>query len=336
MKRGRRRLVAFGAVGLMVALAVLWPIASARATFTIRTRQINDVNYASLVDIATYYGLAAKVNGRTYTLQSATRKLELTLDQREAQVNGVTVDFAFAPTLAGGKLWLAERDLTTVVDPLFRTWALPRKQIRRIVIDPGHGGKDCGCQGKEYDEKDEVLLVALRLKRQLESVGYTVALTRSNDTFIELPDRPTIARKWKADLFVSLHMNAAADTGACGIETWYLCPTGMPASQRTAVINSPVPSNAYDGLNCRLAFDIQRTITAATGAVDRGIKRQRFKVLETTPGPAVLVELGFLSNRPEERKLGSARYQEQLALGIAQGIINFTKATAPADPAAGK
>jgi N-acetylmuramoyl-L-alanine amidase len=317
-----------GLLGLMAGVLACLPNAL-QGEFVLRAQTIGGVAYLSANDVAKYYGLKLWRSDKQAVLYNQQCRLDMRLQRREARLNGTVVHLAFAPQLVGDKVMIAERDFALQIDPVFRTWGLPNRAVRRIVIDPGHGGKDNGTQGDRFREKDLVLQVARRLERQLKAQGYEVKLTRTTDQFIELGDRPAIARQWKADLFVSIHFNSAASASARGIETYVVTPQKTPSTPKTEVESQAVAGNAYDRFNQRLGYEIQRHLVYQAQAQDRGLKRHRFVVLKEAPCPAVLVELAFLSNDSEERLAGTAEYQEKLARGMANGIAAFAKATHP-------
>ena len=141
--------------------------------------------------------------------------------------NGRTVDLSAAPELNNGHLWIAENDAKKISSkvaavPVTKTETAQAKpvvvkpkadiagtrEVRTIVIDPGHGGKDPGASGKKSQEKDIVLAVAKLLRKNLADEGFNVKLTRSKDVFIELRQRANLANQWDGDLFISLHCNA--------------------------------------------------------------------------------------------------------------------------------
>ncbi len=182
-----------------------------------------------------------------------------------------------------------------------------------IVVDPGHGGKDPGGVGVSgVRESDVVLAASLRLKAQLEAQGAKVIMTRNSDVFIELDDRAAIANKANANLFISVHANIAPNSGsAAGIETW-VHDEGERGNQSR-----------------KLAGAVNNGMVAKTGATNRGVKNESFRVLRTTKMPAVLVELGFLSNASEERKLAQGDYQAKLVSGILTGVLEYAKSSSP-------
>ncbi len=217
-----------------------------------------------------------------------------------------------------------------------------------VVIDPGHGGKDPGAIGhRKTREKDITLAVARRLKRILEATGKVrVILTRDRDRFISLGERARIANRAHADLFVSLHCNKARSRAARGAETFFL--SAARTKWERAVANLENGALRFEGItppdtsgdllayvlsdmaqaqflkeSQQLALSVQTQLARALNLRDRGVKQAGFYVLTGAYMPAILVEMGFLSNRKEESLLRQGWYQEKLARSIARGILNF-------------
>lgn len=178
-----------------------------------------------------------------------------------------------------------------------------------IVIDAGHGGKDPGASGNGLVEKNVTLDVAKRVQKLLEKAGIKVIMTRTGDTYPTLNDRNNIAAKSNADGFISIHCNVASATSAKGTETYY---NSGGDKQRAA--DSKV-----------LADYIQSRLSKAIETTNRGIKNADFQVIKYNPLPAVLVELGFLSNKSDAQKLASSQYKDLAAQSIYQGVLDFYK-----------
>ena len=315
------------AAWLLLFAAGLLAAAAAHADFAIRARMAGGIQRVYLEDVATYYGLGLGWDGNTLILANDHRRVDLVLGERQARINFITVHLFYAPVLLEeGYPVIAERDLTLILDPMLRSQSLPRARVQRIVLDPGHGGHDSGARGKRYLEKDINLLIALRTRDLLARYGYQVLLTREDDTFIPLTGRGTIAREWQADLIISIHCNAAAATSAAGIETFVLTPLGAPTTYHQEPETTSVIGNRQDRLNAHLGWQVHRYLIATTNANDRGIKHARWQVLVQAEMPAILVETGFISNSDEERQLGSAEYQQRLAVGLASGVIAVDRA----------
>lgn len=171
----------------------------------------------------------------------------------------------------------------------------------KVCIDAGHGGSDCGAYNKGYKEKDITLNLALKVGA-LISDKVDVVYTRNTDTTISLSERCNISNKKDCDYFVSIHVNSATNKEASGIETFIYTNTGSKATN--------------------LANRVQNNLIKSTGAKNRGVKKASYYVLKKTIAPAVLVEVGFLSNDEELKLLNSDIYQFKLAKSIANGIIN--------------
>ncbi len=219
--------------------------------------------------------------------------------------------------------------------------------VRRIVIDPGHGGRDPGAKSRYgLREKDVVLKVSKLLAKKLrERLGCEVILTRSKDVFIPLEQRTAIANMKHTDLFISIHVNSSPNRRARGVETYYLNFATDKEAMRVAAMENAASTRSLGELqdllknillhskveeSGRLARDIQeelvRTLKRRYRRVkNRGVKTAPFVVLIGTRMPAVLVEIGFISNRFEERRLRDPRYLESVAEGLAKGIERYMK-----------
>ncbi len=237
-----------------------------------------------------------------------------------------------------GHLTLSRRDYDKVFVPLF--WELPKDPVRRIVLDPGHGGKDTGkVNGPyKYTEKAATLDTAARLKILLEKQGFEVVFTRTRDVFVDLDDRPALATKAKADLFISLHYNAgpAGDSSSDGIETYCLTPAGQKSTNagKAKSTTGVEPGNRFDTANMALGWGIQRRLVKSTGADDRGVRRARFAVLRTLTCPGVLIEGGFMSSRKEGALIADAAYRQKIAEAVAAGIVDYVVRARPVAKAA--
>jgi N-acetylmuramoyl-L-alanine amidase len=191
------------------------------------------------------------------------------------------------------------------------------------VIDAGHGGQDTGCSGpRGAMEKTIALDVAQRLRSYLMKAGFQVYMTRESDRFIELEDRAERAKRWGADIFVSIHLNSAGSSDANGSETYSMTAAGQ-SSTSGGKGEAAEAGNRFDAMNSSLAYNIQRSIIAQAKTADRGVKKARFVVLKHATCPAVLIETGFVTNKREEARFMTDEFREQLALGIARGIHGY-------------
>jgi N-acetylmuramoyl-L-alanine amidase len=219
--------------------------------------------------------------------------------------------------------------------------------VRRIVIDPGHGGKDPGCQiGDGIKEKDIVLKLAKALASKIRAeMGCEVFLTRSTDIFLSLEQRTAIANMKKADLFVSLHINAHQSSDIWGLETYFLNmatdeTSVMVAARENATsqknisdlqtILNELMMNTKINESSRLAHEVQKGMITLTDtkyktSKDLGVKQAPFYVLIGAEMPAILVESGFLTNPTERKRLLSNEYYVCIATGICKGIKDYVK-----------
>jgi len=218
-------------------------------------------------------------------------------------------------------------------------------KIRRVVVDPGHGGHDPGAVGPSgIQEKDVVLAIGLKLRALLrEELGLDVVMTRSSDVFIPLEERTAIANKVNADLFLSVHANAAPNRLAAGIETYYLnlAKTDKVAQlaakengtslEKVSVLQAilfDLMANYKLNDSAHLADEVQKSLykkirAGYSDVKNLGVKQGPFYVLVGATMPSILVETAFLSNAQEESRLKEAAYQEMAAEGILEGVRNY-------------
>ncbi len=278
--------------------------------------------YVSIRDVAARYGLTITDQGYRVVLTGSGKRAVLYPDKRQAYFNYVPVSLGFAP-LKKGRLYVSQIDLLTTLDPLLNPACVPRHRIYTIVLDPGHGGKDHGGIGARYREKNITLQLAKKVGDLLRRSGYNILYTRSGDQYLTLSQRSAFANARKAQLFLSLHVNATRDKSVTGIETYAISPSGTPSTSAQRADSDRYTGNRYDRYNILLAACIHRKMILGTKAKDRGVKRARFQVLRETNCPAVLLEIGFISNSAEERKLGSDAYLNTLARAIADGVLQY-------------
>ncbi|MCY1041581.1 N-acetylmuramoyl-L-alanine amidase [Corallococcus sp. bb12-1] len=217
-------------------------------------------------------------------------------------------------------------------------------KVRRVVIDPGHGGHDSGAVGKEGTlEKEVALAISKKVADGLREKGLEVVLTRDDDTFIRLEDRAKLANEAHGDLFISVHCNSAATHKLRGIETYTLNTSADRYSIRLAArenassekgisdlqfILADLATKANTEESSRLAKSVQHSMvtglsTKYDGIKDLGHKEALFYVLLGAKMPAILVETSFLSHVEEEKRLASERYQDEVAKNIVLGVEEF-------------
>ena len=216
--------------------------------------------------------------------------------------------------------------------------------VSRIVIDPGHGGRDPGAQGKGVNESEIVLDVALRVEKLLAKVAdLEVILTRRTDEFIPLPERTAIANREGADLFLSIHVNASVNDQASGVETYFLNFANNLSAAAVAARENAASGQAMGALpdlvksialNNKLdesrdfATLIQQSMTARlrpshADVKNLGVKQAPFVVLIGASMPSVLAEISFLSNAGEAKLLKSTAYRQRIAEALVAAIRSY-------------
>lgn len=219
-----------------------------------------------------------------------------------------------------------------------------------IIIDPGHGGLETGAKGKfGTEEKNITLAIGLKLKSIIErNLAAQVVLTRDKDIDFSLDSRAAIANNNRADVFVSIHTNSSYRKDARGSETFFLSRNATDEEARrlaylennSAEVESGIVDDnkneiqmilwdmaqaAYLKQSSQLAEFIQKELNVLLGTENRGIKQAPFKVLTGVACPAVLVEVAFISNTEEERRLGTDEFQSNVAQAIYRGLVNFLR-----------
>ena len=243
-------------------------------------------------------------------------------------------------------------DVARPVDPSARDGRDQLAPLKTIVLDAGHGGHDTGATGPTgLMEKDLVLDVTRRVAKLVqEKLGLKVLLTRDSDNFVTLRDRTSFANRQHADVFVSIHANAHREAAADGVETYFLSSeaTDSAARQVAALENGVVQlerpngrgtgqvdivkailwdlaQSEYQVESSRLAEVVLDSMTQSLRIANRGVKQAGFYVLGGAAMPAVLLEIGFVTNPKEERKLKDAKYRDEIALSIFGGLAEYKR-----------
>jgi N-acetylmuramoyl-L-alanine amidase len=261
--------------------------------------------------------------------QSASGGLRLVIDISSSAAPPLAVDGA--PTLPD-------------IDPNFDAPGL-----RTIVLDPGHGGVEHGAIGPAgTQEKELTLILAKALKRKLEErLAVQVVLTRNEDADLPLDTRTALANQTKGDLFISIHLNAAPESSAHGAETYFLAPKATDARAQaiaesenragtTEASADPVAGDAglqlllwdlaqsqHLAASQSLARIVQQELNTTLGLTDRGVRQAPFAVLVGATMPAVLVELGFITNPKEEERLLDPDYRSDLLDAVVRAVVRF-------------
>ena len=174
----------------------------------------------------------------------------------------------------------------------------------KVFIDPGHGGYDNGAVQNGVLEDEINLQISQKVEAKLKAKGVQVKMSRYDDTYLSLTDRTKMANNWGSDIFVSVHQNSATSSSANGIETYYY-------------------SSRQDSKE--LATEIQTDLIQSTSAVNRGAKTANYAVIKTANMSSSLVECGFISNPTEAKNLSSSSYQDKVAEGIVNGIMDYLR-----------
>ncbi|PTX97801.1 N-acetylmuramoyl-L-alanine amidase [Opitutus sp. ER46] len=297
------------------------------------TVRLGGTDYVRLDQAAARLGLkvAASERGRVLTLTGAGTSAVIEADTRDIQVNGLRVFLGNPSALSRGKLYVSRIDFERCLAPLLRPGVgVPRLRPPKVIaLDPGHGGRDHGKvnDALKVNEKSLTLDTARRLKQLLEADGYRVVLTRDDDRFLELPDRPAAASAAGADLFISIHYNALdRDRRTSGVEIFTFAPQHQRSTQawmpgeKDDTERQPEPGNVYDYWNAMLAHALHRPFVRDLKASDRGKKLMHAGVLRSLRCPGALVECGFLSSDVEARKIATPAYRQQIAEALRAGV----------------
>lgn len=301
-----------------------------------KTAETGETALIAAPEAAEQLGLSYKNEGNgVFSMTGKNEWIKGETGDRYIYLNNVKLWLAHPISVLGKTPFLSQYDCSETLKPLLtEKTSVPVPAARTIVIDPGHGGRQAGAVGKSSQEKALNLKIAGQAGKLLEQRGMKVIFTRTGDETLELAPRAKLPAAVKADLFVSVHCNAASDPKSSGIETFSLTPPGSADSNSperpSAAGQTPASGNRHVTESFLLSAAIQRKLIAATGAVDRGAKRSGFYVLRNNTVPAVLVECGFISNPTEEKKLASPAYQALLAKAIADGITEYVESSGPA------
>jgi N-acetylmuramoyl-L-alanine amidase len=266
--------------------------------------------------------------GPVVKLENGKMGLTVTLNSREAEINGVKQWLAFPTRVQDGQVLISRLDLSKVIEPRLRPEKVQGlKPVTTVVLDPGHGGHDKGAPCRYGYEKDFALDVALAARKLLEQQGIKVVMTRSADIFVPLHERAAVANGIKDSIFVSIHFNSAtSNPGARGFEIYSLAPRGAPATN-DGVFNirnlREEPGNVVDTQSTALAGTVFHALLGNVPLPDRGVKHARFAVLRLCTQPAILVECGFVSNTAESALIGSGAWRSQVAEAIVTGVEGF-------------
>ncbi len=273
-------------------------------------------------------------------LDSPDKDIRLILNSFFLYFNGASFSLRSAPFYNKGKIFIP-RELEKIISRKVSK-ITPAISIKRIIIDPGHGGKDPGAISKRgLREKDVNLKVSKLLKKELERKGFKVYLTRKTDVYLTLQRRVDIAREKRADLFISIHANANHSRKVSGVEVYHLASSHLNSKKRLSKLAKQVSrpaeghyskstqkivSDLVKGRNNAFSLDAASILVNTFKKLGFKVKTPRgapFYVLKYNHVPSVLVEIGYLSNHYEEKLLRSSRYQQQVVRAIALSVVSL-------------
>lgn len=318
---------------------------------------INGSNYVSLLSLCESEHIEWEYDmfTKTVELTKGTHKINLVVGDTLMLVDGSPVHLKYPVEMHQGTVALPHKFKEQILSPLFKESypaakvSAPLSKIKRIVVDAGHGGKDPGTIGRSgLREKDVNLDIAKRLAKLLKSDGFDVVMTRSTDVFIPLEGRAAIANNCKTDLFISVHANANRVRSLNGFEVYYVSPNVSDSKRALNCAENATLSLASASFAHPASFNLKATLWDMIHTNNRaesirlsryicraiennletrvlGIKGAPFYVLKGAYSPAVLIEIGFLSNYNEERRIKNSYYRQQIAENIAQGIRNYAR-----------
>jgi len=323
----------------------------------ITTYSIGGATYYPLVTLCDLRGVTLQYDAllRTVYLSKDAQHVSLRVGDEMALVNDQATHLNSPVDVYQGAIAVPRQFKEQVFDVLFKRVTLVSRRapavkikLNKVVIDAGHGGNDPGAIGKYgLKEKDVNLDIAKRLSGFLRAEGVTTVLTRSTDKFIPLSTRVNIANRSGAELFISIHSNAARSRTLSGFEVYYVAPS-VSDSKRAALTARSASLNLKDSVfssdtqdlraivwdmiyaNSRAeSIELSRSLCKVMGSsIDAnilGVKNARFQVLKGITMPGILAEVGFVSNLNEERLLRTGEYRDKLAAGILEGIRDYSQ-----------
>lgn len=276
-----------------------------------------------------YSFLSYTVQGKNLALQTKFNTFTFEGDTRKVKFNNILVWLNAPVSKHWGSWTIRDIDVDKTILPLIRpSPALKSENWRVVILDPGHGGQDPGASDSHrgLEEKNITLELAQRVRAILQKYNVDARLTRSSDQTTELDQRCILANRCGADLFVSIHLNAAANSDSSGIQTHILPPAGCPITESAFVGTRDrvaFPGNRHDEANMVLGYYLQRSLIKYTQLEDRGVRRSRFYVIRNVNCPAALVECGFISSRNDRPKIMTSAYRDNVVRGIAEGILTY-------------
>ncbi len=288
--------------------------------------------YVTAESLRAFYGFKElRRSGNRVELDRPEILLQMAVGDQDCVINGVKFVLSNKVEEVDSKVLVSRMDLVKLIDPVLRpTYIANAGAFQTVILDPGHGGKDPGATSMYGNEASYNLTVANKVKGELVKRGFKVVMTRTSDTFLSLQERVDVANEYKDAVFIAIHFNSGGRS-ARGIETFTLSPMGVAHYGRELKPSDfrANSGNTYDSANVALATAVHGSVLGRLGKAntfDRGIKRARYSVLSGVSHPSILLEGGFLSHPTEAQLINSARYQEALALGVAEAVVKYRNA----------
>jgi len=317
-------------IGRYFVLLMLLSGALHAGDFTWKTERFEGRDYVSLQQMTEFYGFATPLSpvNNVIGLDSGKTQVQVTLNSREIEINGVKHWLSFPVVVQGDKILVSRLDLAKIIEPSLRPEFIPNLHpVKTVVLDPGHGANDKGAVSRFGCEKDFALDVCLRARKILQDRGYQVVMTRSTDVLIPLEDRPKVASRTPDSIFVSVHFNASSQNGqASGFEVFSITPRGAPSTADESLSLRDIrsePGNAVDVQSGALATCVYHSLLGNIPQADRGVKHARFAVIRLSTVPSILIEGGFLSSVSDSSLVASAAWRSKLAEAIVEGVDSY-------------
>lgn len=329
----------------------------------VQTEMIDNIEYFNIFELNKVFkaNVYEDILDQRLKINLYNEQLIILMDSSYLLFRGDQFNFSHPVVQKGGKYFLPTKFLSKLLPFLlpekisFANGKLDAEgpidnSIKTIVIDPGHGGKDPGAIGysKKNFEKNIALIVAKKLQKKIkDNLDVKVLLARDKDEFVSLQQRTQFANQNNADLFISIHCNAHRNTKVHGIEVFYLSTAKTDEARAVEALENQVVYDyeggeeavkKYDDLafiladmaqsehleeSYHLGAKLQTEMVNRTDSRNRGVKQANFYVLRGAFMPAILLELGFLSNKAEEKKLIKSSYQDKLVDAIFEGVKDF-------------
>ncbi len=303
---------------------------------------------ASLKDICAKYNVQWVPDSvsQVVTLHYRERTAKILIDSNTVVIDDRNVSLSEPVRMRYGVLTVPADFKGKIIDELTKKIDHTIRKFREIVIDAGHGGKDPGAIGRRgVKEKEVVIDIAKKLRELLEAAGIKVTMTRTADEFISLEERTRVASRSSADLFISIHANSSRSRGARGFEVYYLRDTDYlkkrddvleknfqakeehlsmkKSDQNLEAILMDMMLQHKKVESQHLADHVCELAPSRISVKNRGFKSAGFFVLRNTLIPAILVEVGFLTNSHEEFLLKNSAYRQKVAEGLAHSLLDY-------------